>query len=101
MTPDLPVDVVELIGSVAGVFTTLAFLPQVLQIWRTHSTRDVSLGMYLIFCSGVTLWLVYGLLIGSVPVVAANAVTLALASTILGMKLAWRKSEHAAAEPVV
>lgn len=79
----------EAIGLAAGMLTTLAFLPQALKTWRTKSAKDISLAMFACFCLGVTLWLVYGLMIGSVPVVAANAVTLAIASTILAFKLRY------------
>lgn len=83
------IDVTESIGLLAGGCTTLAFLPQVLQVWWTRSTRDISLGMYAIFCTGVLLWLIYGLLINSVPIIMANGVTLILATSILTMKLVW------------
>jgi MtN3 and saliva related transmembrane protein len=76
----------ELIGSLAGMLTTAAFLPQVWQIWKTRSTKDISLGMYIIFTSGVMLWLLYGTLIGSFPIIVANAVTLVCAFLILAMK---------------
>ncbi|MBL8483097.1 MAG: SemiSWEET transporter [Rhodocyclaceae bacterium] len=72
---------------VAGTLTTIAFFPQARRILATRSTRDISLGMYALFTLGVLLWLVYGFLIGSVAVVAANAVTLILAGFILAMKL--------------
>ncbi|HVK55156.1 MAG TPA: SemiSWEET transporter [Burkholderiales bacterium] len=78
----------ELIGLLAGALTTAAFLPQVWQIWKTRSTKDISLGMYVVFVTGLCLWLIYGLLIGSMPVVVANAVTIVLALYILVMK--WR-----------
>lgn len=79
----------ESIGLIAGCLTTVAFLPQVWQVWRTRSTRDISLIMYLILCTGITLWLVYGLMIGALPVILANALTLLLALAILTMKILW------------
>ncbi|ERT08872.1 PQ loop repeat family protein [Lyngbya aestuarii BL J] len=78
------------IGLLAGALTTVAFLPQVIKTWKTKSTRDVSLGMFVMFCTGVFLWIVYGALIGDLPIVAANIVTLSLASTILFFKLKYR-----------
>ena len=78
---------VDLLGFAAGVLTTLAFLPQAILIWRLKRAVGVSLGMYAIFTAGVAMWLAYGIAIGSWPVIAANAVTLALALFILGMKL--------------
>ena len=75
------------IGFAAAALTTTSFVPQA---WLTFKTRDVSgisLGMYSAFTLGVFLWLVYGLFLGAWPVVAANAITLALALAILVMKL--------------
>lgn len=80
----------ELIGFVAATMTTASFIPQA---WLTFKTKDVSgisLGMYSVFTTGVAAWLVYGLMLGAWPVVVANAVTLALASGILVMKLRYR-----------
>jgi MtN3 and saliva related transmembrane protein len=82
--------VTELIGFVAATLTTASFIPQA---WLTFKTKDVSgisLGMYSVFTTGVAAWLVYGLMLGAWPVVVANAVTLALASGILVMKLRYR-----------
>ena len=72
-----------LIGMFAGILTTIAFVPQVLQVYRSRSAKDISLGMYAIFVSGVLLWLVYGCMIGAMPVIVANGVTLLLAAAIL------------------
>ena len=75
------------LGLLAGSLTTIAFLPQVIRTWRTRSTADISLVMFLILCTGVALWLVYGLIRGDWPVIIANGFTLVLASTILFFKL--------------
>ena len=77
----------DLIGSLASALTTIAFVPQVWRAWKTRSARDLSLSMYLIFTSGVVLWFVYGVLIGAVPIIVGNAVTLVLAGAVLAMKL--------------
>ncbi len=77
----------EILGYTAGTLTTIAFLPQVLKAWRTRSTKDISLGMFLLFSLGVALWLVYGIMISSAPIIAANLVTLVLASSVLIAKL--------------
>lgn len=79
----------EIVGIVAGICTTASFVPQVIHTWRTRSVADISLRMYLLLCLGVTLWLVYGVLVGSLAVVLANAVTLVLAASVLGMKLVF------------
>ncbi len=78
---------VETVGTVAAFFTTLAFVPQVIQTWKSKHARDLSLGMFSMFTTGVLLWLVYGLLIGSWPIIIANTVTAGLAGTILYFKL--------------
>ena len=80
-------DKVTLIGLMAGGPTTIAFVPQLLKTWKTRSAEDVSLGMLVTFCTGVALWLGYGLLMGALPVIAANVVTLILALAILMLKL--------------
>ncbi len=81
------IEPVTLLGLTAGVLTTLSFLPQVLKAWKTRSTRDISLGMFSMFCTGVFLWVVYGFLVSDLPVLAANVVTFLLAATILVLKL--------------
>jgi len=78
---------VQAIGLAAGALTTLAFLPQVVKTWRTRSTADISLWMFLVFLTGVGLWLAYGLLIGDAPLIAANGATFLLAGVILYFKL--------------
>lgn len=85
----MPVSVPELIGYCAAALTTLSFLPQAWLTFRTRDVRGISLGMYSAFTLGVALWLLYGLLMGAWPVVVANAVTLALATLILCMKLRY------------
>ncbi|WP_207480890.1 SemiSWEET transporter [Arenibaculum pallidiluteum] len=83
------IPVSELTGLVAGTLTTLSFLPQALKTWRTRSAKDISLVMFLCLCVGVALWLAYGLMIGAVPVIVSNLVTLAIAGTILVFKLRY------------
>lgn len=77
----------ELIGYVAAILTTGAFVPQAIKTLRSRDTRGISTGMYAIFASGVALWLVYGVLTLSWPIILANGATLTLASMILVMKL--------------
>ncbi|WP_305074452.1 SemiSWEET transporter [Propionivibrio sp.] len=77
----------EWIGYGAAVLTTLSFVPQVWQIWTTRHTKDISLRMYILFTGGVSLWLLYGLLLGSWPIIVANCVTLVLAGMVLALKL--------------
>lgn len=82
----------ELIGYAAAFLTTFAFVPQVWQTLKTRNTQGISLPMYCLFASGTTLWLIYGLLNGLVPVVIANVVTTALAVCVLWVK--WRNGEN-------
>ena len=78
------------IGLIAGTLTTVAFLPQVLKIWKSRSVADISLGMYLVFSTGVLLWVVYGFSIGSLPVVLANGITLVLSLVIVVFKIRFK-----------
>lgn len=84
----MPLD--DAVGYLAAILTTISFVPQVWLTFRTRDVSGISLGMYGVFTAGITLWLVYGILVRAWPVVAANAVTLALAASILTMKLVFR-----------
>ncbi|WP_455209682.1 SemiSWEET transporter [Kaarinaea lacus] len=85
---------VEIVGALAGTLTTIAFIPQVVKTWRSRSAEDISLFMFLLFSTGVALWLVYGIAIGSLPVIAANAITLLLAISILVLKIRYMRSQR-------
>jgi MtN3 and saliva related transmembrane protein len=78
---------VTLLGLLAGVLTTVAFVPQVVKTWRTRSTHDISLWMFSILVAGIVAWLAYGAIIGDLPLILANGVTLLLAGTILFFKI--------------
>lgn len=78
---------VSVIGLVAAFCTTAAYIPQVLRIWKTRSTADISLGMFALMNFGVALWMVYGICIGAMPVIVANGATLVLAGAILVLKI--------------
>jgi MtN3 and saliva related transmembrane protein len=80
---------IKLLGFAAATCTTVAYAPQFIKVWRTRSARDISLGMFLVMLLGLALWLVYGLLSGDAPLVAANAITMLLAGGILVMKLKY------------
>ncbi len=83
-------DLVTAIGLIGGIFTTISFFPQVIRIWKTHSTKDLSLVMFLLFSVGVLLWLIYGIILGQLPIIIANAVTLVMAIIILTFKLIYK-----------
>jgi MtN3 and saliva related transmembrane protein len=86
----LNADLVELIGLAAATLTTTAFIPQVLKIWRTKSAEDLSVSTFTLFFFGVALWLAYGLLTGSRPVILANGITLVLAFAVLALAYRFR-----------
>ncbi len=81
---------IDVIGTLAAILTTTSFVPQAWHTFRTRDVRGISLGMYSVFTIGVACWLVYGLLLSAWPIVIANCITLALAATILTMKLRYR-----------
>lgn len=80
---------IEIIGYCAAFLTSLAFLPQAIQSWRTRDLSGISLGMYSLFTAGVGLWLIYGLIIEKWPLILANALTFALALSILILKIRY------------
>ena len=83
-------DSITILGLIGGTFTSASFFPQVLKTWKTRSTKDVSSGMFILLSVGITFWIAYGLKIGSVPVIAANSISLVLTLAMLGMKLLYK-----------
>ena len=83
-------NLIAMLGFTAGTLTTLAFVPQVIKSWESKSTQDVSLGMFLVLCTGILLWLTYGFLINDTPLIVANGFSLLLAGSILIMKLRFK-----------
>jgi len=83
----------EAVGYLAATLTTVSFLPQAILTLKTRDTEALSLSMYSLFTSGVALWLIYGIFLSNPAIIAANAVTLLLASTILVVKIYnnWRR----------
>lgn len=79
------------LGLVAGVLTTIAYLPQLIKTWQSKSADDLSWSMLIILCIGIILWLVYGFSIHDIPIVAANIVTFMLASVILILKIRYKQ----------
>lgn len=78
---------IDTIGYIAAFLTTYAFVPQAVKVWREDDTRAISLGMYILFVVGIAMWLVYGVLIESLPMTFANTLTLMLACSILYKKI--------------
>ena len=83
-------EVESIVGYAAAVLTTVSFVPQAWSTFRTRNVSGISLSMYSLFTLGVATWLLYGAMRQDLPVVVANGVTLALAATVLAMKLRYR-----------
>ncbi len=81
---------ITIIGLMAGTLTTISFLPQAIKTWRSKSAKDISLAMFLSFCVGVVLWIIYGFFMNDLPVLLTNSVTLILAGSILFFKLKYK-----------
>jgi len=81
---------IDLLGLTAAFCTTVAFLPQVIKVWKTKSAEDISLAMFLVLTTGVFLWLIYGIIVVDISIIAANTVTLLLSGSILYFKLIYK-----------
>ena len=81
--------ITPIIGLVAAFCTTVAFVPQVVRTWKSRSTEDISLGMFSFYSTGIFAWLVYGRMIGDIPLIASNGVTFVLSLIMLGFKLRY------------
>ncbi|WMW81669.1 SemiSWEET transporter [Undibacterium cyanobacteriorum] len=81
---------IDSIGFIAAFLTTSAFIPQAWMTWKRKRAEGVSLGMYCIMVSGVICWLIYGLMLGAMPIIIANLISLALSAFILAMKLIYK-----------
>ena len=84
--------IIEIIGSVAAVLTTLSFIPQAWQTFKTKDVSGISLPMYSMFTTGVLLWLVYSIALQSWPMIVSNCITAPVALAILSMKLRYRNA---------
>jgi len=85
----MPLNSMEWTGYIAALLTTLAFVPQAVKTIRSKDTSSISLGMYVVFTIGIGFWLVYGISLGSMPMILSNIVTFGLSATILGLKLRY------------
>lgn len=86
-------DAITLLGLLAATLTTVAFLPQVIKNWKTRSAGDLSFGTFGLFTAGLVLWLSYGLLIGNLPIIVSNTVTLLLNAVNLVQMVKYRKRQ--------
>ena len=83
-------DFITIIGLTAAAFTTVALVPQLLKVWKTKSTKDISTGMFTLYCGGVFLWFVYGAYTGDLPIVLANSLAFVQALAILIFKAKYK-----------
>ena len=85
--------IIDILGYVSATFTTIAFLPQIIKTIRTKSAKDVSMGMFVFFTTGVFLWIIYGVLTKTMPLIIANSVIFCLAITQIILKIKYAKLE--------
>jgi MtN3 and saliva related transmembrane protein len=83
-------DTITVVGLIAALFTTLSLLPQLIKIYKTKSTRDISTGMFTLFCGGVFLWFIYGVLVNDFPIIIANSLAFIQALVILFFKVKYK-----------
>jgi len=83
----MDINYTAIVGLIAGAFTTISLLPQVIKTIKTKETKDISMATYIILISGMLLWIVYGVLIDAPPVILANAFSLLLALIVLIFKI--------------
>ncbi len=82
---------IQILGLAAGTITSITFLPQVIQIWKTKSAKDLSLQMLLLLILGVTMWLSYGLLIKDAAIIYTNSMVLLMSLVMLYFKFKFNK----------
>ena len=81
---------IDLIGYLAAILGTVCWFPQVAKTWRSRQTKDLSLFTNLLILMTMTLWLIYGLAIGSWPLIAANVLSVLLVGSIVAAKLIYK-----------
>ena len=81
---------ITIVGLIAASFTTIALLPQLMKVWKTKSTRDISTGMFTLYSSGLFLWFVYGVYINDLPIILANSLAFIQAVVILMFKAKYK-----------
>jgi MtN3 and saliva related transmembrane protein len=83
-------DAITVVGLIAALFTTISLFPQLIKIYKTKSTRDISTGMFTLFGGGVFLWFIYGVLVNDVPIIIANSLAFIQALVILFFKVKYK-----------
>ncbi len=86
----MAIDVVTILGLIAGALTTISFLPQAIKAFKTKSTKDISLATFVVLSTGIFLWIIYGIYINSIPLIITNIITFILAIAILFFKIKYK-----------
>ena len=81
---------ITILGLIAAALTAVSLFPQVVKVWKTKSTKDISLGMFALFCAGILLWFIYGIILGDVPIIIANSLGFVQGMIILIFKIRYR-----------
>ena len=85
----IPVEYFKYLGFIAGTITSVSKLPQVVKVIKTHDTKSISLWTYILLTTGMSIWLLYGLLINDYPIIISNLVTISFTVTIVGYKIKY------------
>jgi MtN3 and saliva related transmembrane protein len=83
-------DAITIIGLIAALFTTVSLFPQLIKVYKTKSTKDISTGMFTLFGAGVLLWFVYGVFVNDLPIIVANSLAFIQAAVILFFKAKYK-----------
>ena len=83
-------DAITVIGLIAALFATVSLLPQLIKVYKTKSTKEISTGMFALFCGGVFLWSIYGVFVNDFPIIIANSLAFIQAATILFFKVKYK-----------
>jgi MtN3 and saliva related transmembrane protein len=83
-------DLIIALGLIGAILTTVSFLPQLIKVFKTRSTKDISAGMFVLFVTDFFVWLIYGILIKDIPLIIANSFALGEAITILIFKIIYK-----------
>ena len=81
---------IQILGLAAGTITSITFLPQVIQIWKTKSAKDLSLQMLLLLILGVSMWLTYGILVMDAAIIYTNSMVLTMSLIMLFFKMKYK-----------
>lgn len=81
------INLITIIGLFAAFLTTISLFPQIVKVWKTKSVKDISIGMFLLMVGSVSIWLIYGLMLNDLPLIASNTLVFVQAITMLTFKI--------------